>query len=114
MNQFTRADAIIQQRELERALDKLGDDYTLAEFQQEVFRSTKLVVKPNADETVLSLHKSLSVKESQPHCTKFGPGMWGVTGTYVNKPVATISFWGHYNKDMMIAVKGVAKNIIFK
>lgn len=114
MKQFTRTEAIKQQHELERTLDKLGDDYTLAEFQQEVFRSTNLVVKPNKDETILSLHKCISVKLSQPHCTKVGPGMWGVRGTYVNTPLATMTFFGHYDKNMMTLVKGIAKKIIIK
>lgn len=111
MKQFTREQARENQRELERCLDKLGDDYTLAEFQQDVFRSTGVVVRPLDDERSLLLHRPISVKlAEQPHRTRSG-FYWGLTGSYIAKPIGEIKFNGHYSESLLNNVKATAMNL---
>ena len=88
------------QKDISRALDHLGDAYTLAEFQSAVYDKTGYVVKPDQDETQLTFHRGIHVyKKNHNH---EGTGLrFGVSGVWGNKIRATVAFDGHYTEKLM-------------
>lgn len=108
MKEFTHDDARRQQNELVRALDKLGDDFTYAEFQQAVYKATNYFPTVNEAEDLIGLHRPIYIKEKE--YIRNGK-RFGLSGSYVNKPDATLQFNGHYTKSLLIAVKGIAAKI---
>lgn len=89
---------------LARRLNQLGDDYTLAGFQKEVYRRTGLVAKPDESEAILTLHKPVSIKlAEQPRLKKgmYTEQYWGFTGIYVSKPLGALKMNGHYTAELM-------------
>jgi len=85
---------------LTRMFDHLGDTYTLAEFQQEVFRRTGFVVKPDSDETQLTFHNGISVHSK--NYTHEPTGLtFGVSGVWGKMIRSTVDFDGHYTESLM-------------
>lgn len=85
---------------LTRMFDHLGDTYTLAEFQQEVFRQTGFVVKPDSDETQLTFHNGISVHSK--NYTHEPTGLtFGVSGVWGKRIRSTVDFDGHYTESLM-------------
>jgi hypothetical protein len=85
---------------LTRMFDHLGDTYTLAEFQQEVFRRTGFVVKPDSDETQLTFHNGISVHSK--NYTHEPTGLtFGVSGVWGKRIRSTVEFDGHYTERLM-------------
>lgn len=85
---------------LTRMFDHLGDTYTLAEFQQEVFRRTGFVVKPDSDETQLTFHNGISVHSK--NYTHEPTGLtFGVSGVWGKMIRSTVEFDGHYTERLM-------------
>lgn len=85
---------------LTRMFDHLGDTYTLAEFQQEVFRQTGFVVKPDSDETQLTFHNGISVHSK--NYTHEPTGLtFGVSGVWGKMIRSTVDFDGHYTESLM-------------
>lgn len=85
---------------LSRMFDHLGDAYTLAEFQREVFRQTGFVVKPDSDETQLTFHNGISVHSK--NYTHEPTGLtFGVSGVWGKMIRSTVDFDGHYTESLM-------------
>lgn len=85
---------------LSRMFDHLGDTYTLAEFQREVFRRTGFVVKPDSDETQLTFHNGISVHSK--NYTHEPTGLtFGVSGVWGKMIRSTVDFDGHYTESLM-------------
>lgn len=85
---------------LTRMFDHLGDTYTLAEFQREVFRQTGFVVKPDSDETQLTFHNGISVHSK--NYTHEPTGLtFGVSGVWGKRIRSTVKFDGHYTERLM-------------
>lgn len=108
MNQFTIDDARKSQNDLLRAIDQLDDDFTYAEFQQNVFRSTNYFPAINDTEDTITLHKPMYIKEKE---VLIKGKLYGLSGTYMSKPVAKVKFDGHYNKSLLVTIKGIVDNI---
>lgn len=85
---------------LSRMFDHLGDAYTLAEFQREVFRQTGFVVKPDSDETQLTFHNGINVHSK--NYTHEPTGLtFGVSGVWGKMIRSTVDFDGHYTESLM-------------
>lgn len=95
---------------LTRMFDHLGDTYTLAEFQREVFRQTGFVVKPDSDETQLTFHNGISVHAKNYTHEPTGL-MFGVSGVWGKMIRSTVEFDGHYTENLMRKCVNTGKQI---
>lgn len=107
MKQFTKEDARRIQREIATAIDRIDDDYSIAEFQQEVYNATGKYVKIH--DTFLSLHKPICMT-AKTYTNHEGLTV-GVSGTYGRKELAVINYNGHFSERLMSRVKAVASTI---
>ena len=95
-----------KRKEVADLLETFGHEYTHDEFQRIVYKLSGALVVADKPNNRIKIHKTFKMVECEPK--ERNGNWWGLNGTYIKPPKATINSRCHYNWAL---VKRILKSI---